>query len=194
MSSVNPEDPHQKDSPQEDPQREDLPPVEPESVSPREAEVPERLSFTSPPALMTSVFLSGVTLMFSLYGWYAIGPDIRSQVSWSQGATLLLIVFIMIAIMLSVGYSRLWADEKGVTVRNGPVLRKFTVDQIAGLRLRSGDAWAYLLIKDNGAIRRRAVLSIQSLEGARGKRKLRELRAWLKANGATSQGYTLGED
>lgn len=161
---------------------------------PESEQVPERMTFTSPPALMTAVVLSVVTLMFSLYGWYAIGVDIRSRVSWFQGATLLFIIIAMIAIMLSIGYSRLWADEKGVTVRNGPVLRKFSVDQIAGLRLRSGDAWAYLLIKDGNTVRRRAVLSIQHLEGARAKKKLRDLRAWLKANGATSKDVTLPED
>lgn len=154
----------------------------------------ERLAFTSPPALLTSLFLSGILLMFALYGWYAIGPEIRSQVSWAQGGTLLFFVIAMIGIMLSIGYSRLWADEKGITVRNGPVLRTFTVDQIAGLRLRSGDAWAYLLIKNDGGVKRRAVLSIQQLEGAAGKRKLRELRDWLKNNGATSKDITLSED
>lgn len=155
---------------------------------------PERLTFTSVPALLTSVVLSGILLIFALYGWYAIGYDIRSQISWIQGATLLFFVLAMIALMLSIGYSRLWADEKGVTVRNGPVLRKFSVDQIAGLRLRSGDAWAYLLIKDGSGVKRRAVLSIQQLEGTQGKRKLRDLKAWLKANGATSAGISLNED
>lgn len=175
MSAVNP------DEPQLNPEEPQLPKAE---------QVPERLAFTSPPALMTSVVLSGVVLMFSLYGWYAIGRDIRSQITLAQGATLVFFVVLMIGIMLSIGYSRLWADEKGVIVRNGPVLRKFSVDQIAGLRLRNGDAWAYLLIKNNGKVKRRAVLSIQQLEGARGKRKMRDLRAWLKANGGTSEGIT----
>ncbi|MDO5735744.1 MAG: PH domain-containing protein [Propionibacteriaceae bacterium] len=170
--------------------------VNPDEV-PQESQppqVPERMAFTSPPALMTSVLLSVILLIFAMYGWYALGADIRAQVSLFQGATLLAMMLLMIGIMLSVGYSRLWADERGVTVRNGPVLRRFTVDQIAGLRLRSGDAWAYLLIKDNGTVKRRAVLSIQQLEGNAGKRKLRELRDWLKANGATSKDVTLPED
>ena len=161
---------------------------------PEPREAPDRLTFTSVPALLTAVVLSGTLLIFALYGWYAIGTDIRSQISWIQGATLLFFVIGMIALMLSIGYSRLWADEKGVTVRNGPVLRTFPVEQIAGLRLRSGDAWAYLLIKDGNGVKRRAVLSIQQLEGAQGKRKLRDLRAWLKTNGATSKGISQDED
>ena len=154
----------------------------------------ERISFSSVPALLTSLLLSGILLIFSLYGWYALGPGIRARVTWPQAATMAFLVLAMIVIMLSVGYSRLWADEKGVTIRNGPVLRKFPVEDIAGLRLRSGDAWAYLLIKDQGGVKRRAVLAIQQLEGAQGKKKLRDLREWLKAHGATSAGTTLTEE
>ena len=155
---------------------------------------PERLVFSSVPALLTSVVLSVVLLSFALYGWYAIGAEIRDQVNWFQGGTLLFFLFLMIAIMLSIGYSRLWADEKGLTIRNGPVLRKFSVEQVAGLRLRSGDAWAYLLIKDGSGVKRRAVLAIQQLEGVGAKRKLRDLRQWLKFHGATSKGIELTED
>ncbi|RMB57752.1 PH domain-containing protein [Tessaracoccus antarcticus] len=161
---------------------------------PEQATTPERLVFSSVPALLTSLLLSGILLVFALYGWYALGPEIRVQVTWTQAGTLLFFVLVMIGIMLSVGYSRLWADEKGVTVRNGPVLRKFSVDEIAGLRLRSGDAWAYLLIKDGTGVKRRAVLAIQQLEGAQGKKKLRDLREWLKAHGATSKDITLTEE
>ncbi len=193
MPVVNPEEPMMvpdatpEPTPEADPAQDTEPTVDADQGV-------ERLAFTSPPALLTSLFLSGILLMFALYGWYAIGPEIRSQVSWAQGGTLLFFVIAMIGIMLSIGYSRLWADEKGITVRNGPVLRTFPVDQIAGLRLRSGDAWAYLLIKNDGGVKRRAVLSIQQLEGAAGKRKLRELRDWLKTNGATSKDITLSED
>lgn len=157
--------------------------------------VAPRLAFTSVPALLTSLVLS-VTLFISvLYGWYAIGPEIRAQISGIQAITLLVVALGMLAILMSIGYSRLYADERGVVIRNGPVRRKFSVDQVAGIRLRDGDPWAYLLVKnDEGGVRRRAVLAIQQLEGARGKRKITQVRRWLKANGATSQGITLTED
>ena len=156
--------------------------------------VPARLAFTSVPALLTSLVLSAVLFIAVLYGWYAIGPDIREQVSVSQAITLLVVALGMVAIFMSVGYSRLYADERGVIIRNGPVLRKFTIEQVAGLRLRDGDPWAYLLVKDGaGGVRRRAVLAIQQLEGVRAKRKVTQVRRWLKANGATSKGITLDE-
>ncbi|MBB1484293.1 hypothetical protein H5392_10530 [Tessaracoccus sp. MC1865] len=159
-------------------------------LTPGEDPVPARLSYSSPPALMTGVVLSMVLLFGALYGWYALGPEIRGQVTWAQAGTLLFIVFLMIAIMLSVGYSRLWAADGVVTVRNGPFLRRYGVDTIAGVRLRPGDAWSSLLVKQEDTLKRRPVLAIQFLEGEGGKRKIIELRRWLKANGATSAGYS----
>ena len=176
MSAVNPHEPAGQD------------PVAHEQAEGRDTTAQRRLSFTSPPALITAVLLSAILLLASLWGWWAVGPEVRSEITWLQGGTLLFFVFVMIAIMLSVGYSRVWADEEGVTVRNGPLVKRYTMDQVAGLRMRSGDAWAYLLVKTDEGVQRRAMLAVQQLEGAAGRRKLRSLRDWLKANGATSKG------
>lgn len=153
-------------------------------------ETPKRLSFTSVPALATAVGLSALLLIAAMIGWYAIGPEIRQQVSWAQGATWLILIFIMLAITLSVGYSRLWADENGVSIRNGPVFKRFAVSEVAGLRLRKGDPWAYILVKSDRGVKKVAVLAIQAAEGNGGRRKINQLRAWLKANGATSKDVT----
>lgn len=163
--------------------------------TPAEKPSPRRLMFTSVPALLTGLLLSVVLFIFVLYGWYAVGADIRSQISVFQAVTLLAVALVMLGIMLSVGYSRFWADERGISIRNGPVLRRFPIDEVAGLRLRDGDPWAYLLVKDGkGGVKRKAVLAIQQLEGVRGKRKVSQVRRWLKDNGASSKGVTLNED
>lgn len=158
-------------------------------------EVPERLAFTSSVVLAVSLVFSIVLMLAAMWGWYAIGASIRSQISLFQASTLLFFVFVMIGIMLSLGYSRLWADEDGVAVRNGPVMRRFKLDQIVGVRLRKGDAWAYLLIKQpDGVVRKRAVLAIQQLEGDKAREKRWLLREWLKANGASAKGVRRDED
>lgn len=155
--------------------------------------IPERLSYTSPPALMTGVVLSIVLLSFAMFGWWSIGEKIRSQITWAQGGTLLFFILVMIAIMLSIGYSRIWADERGVTVRNGPIVRRFPVDRIAGVRLRQGDAWSSLLLKNDGQeLKRQPMLAIQFLEGEQGRHKVVELRRWLVANGASSSDAGIG--
>jgi len=154
-------------------------------AAPETASGPERLSYTSPPALMTAVVLSIVLLSASMFGWWAIGEEIRDKITWPQAGTLLFFVFLMIGMMLSIGYSRLWADERGVIVRNGPFIRRFSIAQIAGVRLRPGDAWTSLLIKTDGEeLKRQPVLAIQFLEGEAGRRKVVDLRRWLVAQGA----------
>lgn len=151
-------------------------------------EAPQRLCYTSVPALLTALVLSVVLLGFAMVGWYAIGPDLRAQITWPQAATLLFFIVTMIAVMLSVGYSRLWAADGELVVRNGPVVRRYSVREIVGLRLRPGDPWASVLLKaDDGELVRKPVLAIQFLEGEKGKRKVRELRRWLVANGAASR-------
>lgn len=152
-----------------------------------ERPLPERLSYTSPPALMTGVVLSIVLMASSLFFWWALGKEVRDRVTWPQAGTLLFFVLVMVAIMLSLGYSRLWANEDGVAVRNGPFLHRFRIDEVAGVRLRPGDAWSSLLIKGEGELRRRPVLAIQFLEGEAAKRKVVELRRWLVEHGATSR-------
>lgn len=168
-----------------------MPAVSPDA--PVAGDTPERLSFTSPPALMTSVVASIVLMSAALYGWWALGQEIRSQITWLQGATLLFFVLVMIVVMLSIGYSRIWAADDVVTIRNGPLVRRYRIDSIAGLRLRSGDAWATLLIKEGGEVKRQPTLAIQSLEGQRAQRKVRQLRRWLVAHGATSKDVTAGD-
>mgnify|MGYP000849653762 CR=1 FL=1 len=184
----------------QDPMPEFRPGDEPETHSDGAAEaqpdaaaenpVPERLSYTSPPALMTAVVLSMVLLAFAMFGWWQLGPEIRSEITWPQAATLLFFIFFMIFVMLSVGYSRLWAADEQVVVRNGPLVRRYSVNEIAGLRLRSGDAWSSLLIKRDGGLKRAPVLAIQFLEGEAAQRKVIELRRWLVEHGATSQDVT----
>lgn len=169
------------DTPQQDP-------------TPDTPKVPERLHYISTTVLATAAVLSIVLFSFALYGWSAIGKSVRDQITWPQAFTLLFFMLLMVAIMLSLGYSRLWAEAGVVTVRNGPILRRYPVDQIAGLRLRHGDPWAYLLVKHEGKARRKAVLAIQALEGEKAQGKVRELRRWLVAQGASSEGVALTDE
>lgn len=160
---------------------------------PRPEQHSKTISYFSLPALVTALVLSVVLFLGALLVWYLLGPGVRAQVTLPQAATLLFIVLFMVAAMLSVGYSHLWAAGGEVVIRNGPVMRRYQIDEIAGLRLRKGDPWAYLLIKDpnsESGTARKAVLAIQSLEGDKGQQKVRRLRRWLKENGATSEGIT----
>lgn len=153
--------------------------------------VKKSLSYVSVPVLVTAVVLSMILLAGALYFWWVLGPGVRAKVSTLQLATLVLFLIVMIAMMLGIGYSHIWATDQQVVIRNGPFIRHYSVSEIVGLRLRKGDPWAYLLVKDESSetgYRRRPTLAIQSLEGEGAHKKVRELRRWLKANGATSDG------
>lgn len=154
-------------------------------------DVPERLSYISVPVLVTGLILSMVLLAGALFVWWELGPEIRAQVTFLQAATLLFFVIVMMGIMMALGYSHLWAQDDEVIIRNGPLIRRYKIAEIAGLRLRKGDPWAYLLVKDPSSdtgVRRKATLAIQALEGDNAGKKVRELRRWLQAKGATSEG------
>ena len=153
-----------------------------------ERPLPERLSYTSPPALMTGVVLSVILMSSALFGWWALGKEIRDRVTWPQAGTLLFFVLAHggphAVHRLLAGYG---PTRTGVTVRNGLFLRRYRIDEVAGVRLRPGDAWSSLLIKGGHEIRRRPVLAIQFLEGEAAQRKVVELRRWLVDHGATSR-------
>ncbi len=100
---------------------------------------PKSLSYVSIPALLTAIILSMVLLSGALYFWWVLGPNVRAQVSTLQLATLVLFLIVMLAMMLGIGYSHLWAADGQVVVRNGPFIKHYPIDQIAGLRLRKGD-------------------------------------------------------
>lgn len=141
----------------------------------------ERLVFTSRPAMWVGLLGSIILLIAAMGVWLALGADIRSRVTTIQLATLLGFVLIMVAIMLSVGYSRMWAGPDGVTIRNILRVRKFKVADIVGVRMRKGDPWAYLLVKSPSGEEpaKHAILAIQAAEGKSGMTKVLQLRQWL---------------
>lgn len=140
------------------------------------------------PALITGLGLSTVLVVGAGWFWIALGHDIRVQVTLPQLATLIFFVFIMCAMMTSIGLSKVWANEDGVTTRNMLRARTFKPEDIVGVRLRQGDPWAFLLVRNPAGDepKRHAILAIQSLEGARAQRKAEQLREWLRAELASA--------
>ncbi|MDO4783531.1 MAG: PH domain-containing protein [Propionibacteriaceae bacterium] len=139
------------------------------------------LDYVSRPVMWTALAGSVVLMVAAMYGWFSLGQEIRVSISGLQLGTLVFFVLVMVAIMLSVGYSRMWANADGVTVRNMFRVRTFAPDDIVGVRFREGDPWAYLLLRDEGADepKRHAILAIQSLERAEATTKVLRLRQWL---------------
>lgn len=143
--------------------------------------VAPKLVYTSRPAFLMGLIGSAVLMVAAMWIWLALGPDIRARVSLFQVLTLLGFVLVMAGFMLSIGFSKVWADPAGVTVRNMFRVRNFPLSQILGVRMRKGDPWAYLLVAnpDGDEPTKHAILAIQSAEGKKGMTKVLELRRWL---------------
>ncbi|MDO4718134.1 MAG: PH domain-containing protein [Propionibacteriaceae bacterium] len=141
----------------------------------------KNLDYVSRPVMWTALVGSIVLMVLAMYGWFSLGQEIRAKVTEFQLATLIFFVLVMVAIMLSIGYSRMWANDDGVTVRNMFRVRTFALSDIVGVRFREGDPWAFLLLRDEGAEepKRHAILAIQSLERGEATTKVLRLRQWL---------------
>ena len=139
------------------------------------------LQFMTRPAMLTGLAGSVALMLGAMWVWSALGSDIRSRVTVLQAGTLVFFVLLMVAMMLSIGFSKVWADGNGVTTRNVFRVRTHPLSEVLGVRLRHGDPWAYLLVRDpdSDEPKRHAILAIQSLEGERGMNKVLQLRKWL---------------
>lgn len=139
------------------------------------------LDYLSRPMMWTALVGSIVLMVSAMYGWFAIGREIRERITALQAGTLVFFVLVMVAMMLSIGYSRLWANPDGITVRNMFRVKTFPVSDVMGVRLRPGDPWAFLLVRDPASSepKRHAILAIQSMEREQATTKVLRLRQWL---------------
>ena len=86
-------------------------------------------------------------LGLSLFGWFALPPELRAAFSLSQIVTLLIILFAMIGGLVIMGSSNVRVDDLGIRVRNGLVRHQIAWSQVHKFLLRPGDPWAIVLIK-----------------------------------------------
>ena len=92
---------------------------------------------------VASIGLLGLTL----FGWFALPPELQAAFSLSQIVTLLIILFAMIAGLVIIGSSNVRVDTQGLRVRNGLVRHQIAWSQVHKFLLRPGDPWAIVLIK-----------------------------------------------
>lgn len=106
----------------------------------------EKKVFRSLPVLRTSISLSILLVAASIFGWFMMDARVRSQFTWPQIATLLFFIAFMVALMLAIGLSKAVATAEGLLVRNVVVTRRYPWEQVEGVGIGEGDAWAYLTL------------------------------------------------
>lgn len=91
-------------------------------------------------ALIWSVLLPGM----ALFGWFALPASIRVQFTPFQIATLVFFLFVMLGMVWSMAGCWVKAGPGGVRFRNGLRVHEVPWGEIAAVRYRPGDAWAFL--------------------------------------------------
>lgn len=135
--------------------------------------------------LRWAIGFSVVLIALSLWGWYALGADIRNQFTAFQIATLIFFELVMIGLMMAMGLSTVTADDQGLTVRNLVRTTRLRWDEIAEIRFRHGDPWAYAVLNDDPIDpTRRMLLGVQATDGAACDQAVAELRELLAASRA----------
>ncbi|CAI9398576.1 PH domain-containing protein [Aestuariimicrobium sp. T2.26MG-19.2B] len=146
----------------------------------------EKRVFRSLPVMRTAISLSVLLVSASLFGWFMLDPRVRAQFTVPQIATLLFFVALMVGLMMTVGLSSAVATTEGLKVRNVVSTRRYGWDELEGVSIGSGDAWAYLTLapsQDHPEGETSMLLAIQRAEGVEASvERVRELRELIEAN------------
>lgn len=121
----------------------------------------------------------GMLLMLLAVVWFALGPDVRSQFTGLQRATLVLLGLMLLACYHALARSRVVATEAGLTIVNGYRSRTYQWSQVIAVSLRRGAPWGTLDLSDGTTI---SIIGVQGSDGERARRAIREIRATVAAH------------
>lgn len=124
-----------------------------------------------------AIVLSAVLITACIAGWVVLPERIQSLFTPFQLVTLLVIVAFMVAVMMLVGLSTVWVNDRGFRIRNGPFVRQVAWSEVKAIRFRYGDPWAYIVLDDGTDDPRRVpMLGIQATDRGRADGSV----AWLR--------------
>lgn len=98
----------------------------------------------------------------ALFGWFMLPLSIRVLFTEFQIATLAFFVLFMLGIVWSVALGYVKAGPQGLKFRNGLNTREVPWSEVASLRYRPADHWAFVELTDDSD---RALLGIQRSDG-----------------------------
>lgn len=106
--------------------------------------------------------------------WVMLSDEVQAQFSLFQRLTLVVVFGAMVFVLYGVFRTAARAEDRGLTVVNGFVVRRLEWTQIVRLSLSRNRPWALLDLDDGSTV---AVMAIQSADGVRATRSARELAA-----------------
>lgn len=115
-----------------------------------------------------------VLVLFFGLGFFAFPPQIRALFTPLQLATLVFFLAFMLGFIWVLASCYVRADAEGLTYRNGLATHRTPWADVAGIRYRDGDAWAFVLLDAAGT--RRALMGVMRTDGRRALAAVEDLR------------------
>jgi len=112
----------------------------------------------------------------------ALPARTRAAFSLAEDVTLVLGLGVLLAVLYGIGRTRLRTDARGLHVVNGYRTHDLAWAQVVHVSLGRGAPWAVLDTSSGDTV---ALMAIQSADGDRAERAVRELRAAVARRGGT---------
>jgi hypothetical protein len=119
------------------------------------------------------LFFGGLLAVVCVAGWFAVGSDVRAKVTVYQEATLVLIAAMALAVAWGLFRCRVTATTEGLEVVNGYRTHHYEWPEVLAVHMPQGAPFPTLDLADGTS---RPTLGIQSSDGDRARRAVRELR------------------
>lgn len=134
--------------------------------------------------LLSALGVVGLSFVF----WVALPANLRAEFTLSQAVTLLIILGLFVFALLVVGSGVVKADADGIYFRNGLSRHRYPWSRIHRVVLRSGDAWAHVLliptdrpVEEVADLEHRMLMGIQTGDGPYATAAVEDLNRRLRA-------------
>jgi hypothetical protein len=154
-------------------------------------EAPDAVVFRPRKLIRVSTVACLSLCLLSLFGWYALPPQLRAEFLPSQVATLVVILLFLIGCVVVIASSNVRADASGLRIRNGLGRHEIGWDAVHKFLLRPGDPWGLVLIKPDDRpfevdldAEKRQLMGVQAGDGEAAREAIRTLTAMQRRFGS----------
>lgn len=141
---------------------------------PADSDVPLPRTWRPLGVRLAGIFFSGALVLVTAMAWLGFDQEVRDRFTFMQKATVVLMWFLLVMVAYGLGRCRVVAHREGLTVVNFFRRRDYSWAQVIAVRMPRGAPWATLDVSDGTSV---PVMAIQSADGPRATRAVRELRS-----------------
>lgn len=135
-------------------------------------------------ARMVSAVSAGVIVAVLAFLWLMLSPHVRAQFDWFQRSTLIAFFVAVLILLYGVFRTRVDVSEAGMGVTNGYRRYEFCWPEVVSISMSRHRPWAFVDLADGST---RAVMALQTSDGARATASAREIAALISAQSATER-------